>query len=524
MSGYLALVLHAHLPFVRHPEHERFLEESWLFEAITETYLPLVQLLEDWQRDGVPARLTLTLSPTLCSMLLDPLLTDRYQRHLERLIELAEKEVVRTRWERDTQPLARMYHDRFLKVRETYLSYQRNLVGAFRTFQENGSLEIITTAATHALLPLLASHPPALRGQIFTARDHYRHCFGRNPRGIWLPECAYTPGIEQLLQTAGIRWFTLDTHGLLQATPRPRYAVFAPIFTPDGVVAFGRDLDSAKQVWSRDAGYPGDPRYRDFYRDIGFDLDLDYVQPYLPSPMHRGFTGIKYHRITGPTGAKDFYDSGLALHTAREHAAHFLDARSSQITRLTDLMDRPPLIMAPYDAELFGHWWYEGPTFLDALVRGIAEPRHNLALVTPEGYLRRHPTHQVARPGGSSWGEDGYLRAWLNESNAWIEPHLRVARERMTELVTRFSRADGLVHRALQQAARELMLAEASDWPFILHTGTSPAYATRRVKSHLLRFLALFEQLNSNTLDPFWLGRIEAVDNLFPDLDPYHWA
>jgi hypothetical protein len=191
MQGYLSLVLHAHLPFVRHPEHEKFLEEEWLFEAVTETYLPLLEVLEGWRRDGMDTRLTLCLSPTLCAMLRDPLLQDRYVRHLNGLIELAEKEVHRTYWDRAYHGLALFYHERFQRLRDRYFNYGRDLVGAFAGFQNAGTLEIITTAATHGLLPLLAGHPPSIRGQILTARDHYRECFGRNPRGIWLPECAY---------------------------------------------------------------------------------------------------------------------------------------------------------------------------------------------------------------------------------------------------------------------------------------------------------------------------------------------
>ena len=178
MSGYLALVLHAHLPFVRHPEHERFLEENWLFEAITETYIPLIQVMDGWLREGMETRLTLTLTPTLCSMLLDPLLQERYSAYLNGLIDLAEKETHRTHWDQGLRPLSEMYLDRFLGVRETYAAYGKNLVGAFRKFQEEGKLEIITCAATHALLPLLENYPNSLRAQILVARDHYRSCFG----------------------------------------------------------------------------------------------------------------------------------------------------------------------------------------------------------------------------------------------------------------------------------------------------------------------------------------------------------
>jgi 1,4-alpha-glucan branching enzyme len=524
MPGYFSLVLHAHLPFVRHPEHQKFLEESWLFEAITETYVPLLQVMDRWRRDGVNWRLTLSLSPTLCSMLQDPLLQDRYERHLNELVELSEKEMHRTTWDRAFQSLAGLYRRRFIGVRDTYLNCCRNLVGAFSECQAQGKLEIITTAATHALLPLLAGHPPAIRAQILTACDHYRSCFGCAPRGLWLPECAYFPGVEAFLQEANLRWFIVDSHGLLNAEPRPRYGVFAPVFTLNGIAAFARDQESSRQVWSKQEGYPGDARYRDFYRDIGFDLDFDYVKPHLPSPEHRGFTGIKYHRITGETADKQIYDRDLALRAADEHTTHFLNARVAQVEKLSAVLDRPPLVLAPYDAELFGHWWYEGPEFLDLFVRKACYDQKTFKLITPEDYLRQHPTNQISTPSPSSWGEQGYWRVWLNEKNEWIYPHLQVAQERMTELARQHPKPTALQQRALKQAARELLLAQASDWPFILRTGTSPGYARKRVKDHLLRFIALHEQLTSTHVDEQWLAEIEQRDNLFPDVNPRYWA
>jgi 1,4-alpha-glucan branching enzyme len=526
MQGYLSIVLHAHLPFVRHPEHEKFLEESWLFEAVSETYIPLIQTMENWQRDGIRTRLTLSLSPTLCTMLQDSLLRSRYERHLNSLIDLAEKEIHRTHWDRAFRELAWMYHHKFSLARETWRYYQGNLIGAFKRFQDEGSLEIITTGATHGLLPLLANHPPSIRAQILTARDHYRTCFGRDPRGIWLPECAYTAGVETVLQEANIRWFILDTHGVLHARPRPRYGTFAPVFTPNGIAAFGRDFDSSRQVWSKHEGYPGDPRYRDFYRDVGFDLDFDYVKPHLPSPDNRGFTGMKYFRITGGAGQKEIYQRDHALKAASGHAQHFLDERVRQVQGLAGILDRPPIIVAPYDAELFGHWWYEGPEFLDYFARKAFHDQRTVELITPGEYLHRHASNQIATPSASTWGEEGHLRAWLNESNEWIYPHLQVAQERMTALVKKFSRrkTNGVLQkRALKQAARELLLAQASDWPFILRAGTSPDYARRRVKDHLLRFIALHDQLTATTVDEHWLADIEARDNLFPDVDWNYW-
>ena len=210
--------------------------------------------------------------------------------------------------------------------------------------------------------------------------------------------------MEAYLQEANIRWFIVDSHGLLHANPRPRYGVFAPIFTQNGIAVFGRDMESSRQVWSRTEGYPGDARYRDFYRDIGFD----YVKPHLPSPENRGFTGIKYHRITGGNAPKLPYQPAAAAEAVDAHAAHFLKSRVAQIEELSTILDRPPLVISPYDAELFGHWWYEGPEFLDLFVRKAYFDQKAFEIITPEQYLRRHPTNQIATPAASSWGEEGY--------------------------------------------------------------------------------------------------------------------
>src|SRR5208282_3632225 len=271
-------------------------------------------------------------------------------------------------------------------------------------------------------------------------------------------------------------------------------------------------------------GYPGDERYRDFYRDIGFDLDFDYVKNYCPAPGLRGFTGIKYHRITGGTGEKQVYDRAAALRAADSHAAHFLNARMEQLGKLGAILDRPPLVLSPYDAELFGHWWYEGPEFLNYFVRKAYYDQQAFTLVTPGDYLRRYPTLQVSTPAASSWGEEGYWRVWLNESNQWIYPHLRVVQSWMNSLADRFTKPTPVQERALQQAGRELLLAQSSDWPFILRTGTSPDYARKRVKEHLLRFIGLHGQLTTTCIDEPWLAHIESLDNIFPDIDYRYWA
>jgi 1,4-alpha-glucan branching enzyme len=456
-------------------------------------------------------------------MLRDPLLQQRFSRRLDNLIALAESETRRTLFEPRLRVLAADYLDRFLRLRQLWADCACDLVHAFGQLQAAGRLEIVTCAATHALLPLLASHPPSLQAQIRTACDHYCDCFGRRPAGIWLPECAYVEAVEPVLKEAGLRWFVLERHGLLHAKPQPRFGTYAPILTPHGLAAFGRDGESARQVWSRTEGYPGDPRYRDFYRDIGYDLDWEYIQPHLPSPEHRGFTGLKYYRITGQTEQKEVYERGPALAAVASHAEHFLAARRRQVREAGNMTGRPPLLLMPYDAELFGHWWHEGLDFLDAVARGALGFPDELRLVTPGEYLLSHPTHQVAAPAASSWGEHGYFEVWLNETNDWILPRLAGAQERMTAMARRAGAVGEVEGRALRQAARELMLAQASDWPFLLRTGTSPDYARRRVTDHLHRFNQLYDQILAGDVDESLLAAWEQQNNLFPDLDYRHF-
>jgi 1,4-alpha-glucan branching enzyme len=520
-QGYLALILHAHLPYVRHPEHERFLEEEWFYEAITETYIPLVKALDALLRDGVDFRLTMSLTPTLLSMLTDDLLQTRYVRHLERLIELSDKEITRTRHDERFHKLAKMYHALFVEARSIFCDrYGRNLTRAFRDFAASGKLEIITCGATHGFLPLLDLHREAARAQIQVAVQTHERILGVRPRGIWLPECGYAPGLDELLKEAGIQYFIVDNHAIIFGTPRPKFGVFAPVYCRSGVAAFGRDLESSKSVWSAEEGYPGDIFYREFYRDIGFDLDYDYVRPYLNGDGTRIHTGIKYYRITGHN-EKEPYVPELAEKKVAEHAGNFVFNRTQQVEYLHSLMGQEPLIVSPYDAELFGHWWFEGPQWLEVLLRKVHYDQSIVKTTTPAEYLTGHPRNQVVTPTLSSWGYNGYAEVWLNASNDWVYRHLHKAAERMITATNENRTADGLKKRALNQMARELLLAQSSDWAFIMKTGTHSSYAVNRTKDHLSRFERLWSQVRKNSIDSHLLGSIESMDNIFPQID-YH--
>lgn len=519
-KGYLALVLHAHLPFVHHPEYDRFLEEDWFFEALTETYLPLLNVFEGLQRDGIFYRVTLSLTPPLLSMMTDPLLQQRYVRYLdERLRALRRGELNRTRDDPYFHPVVEFYVHFFEQLRSQFVDrYQCDVTRAFRQLMETGSLEIITCGATHGYLPLLAPQEESLYAQLSMAVRTHERILGRRPTGIWLPECGYVPGLDRILAEFGLDFFFVDSHGLLNAEPRPRYGIHRPARTPGGPAAFARDYASSKQVWSAEEGYPGDAVYREFYRDAGFDIHLPHIQ----ALQHAGiptFTGLKYHRITGPGDWKEPYHPELARERAAEHAGNFMFNQQRLVESLEPQFDQPPLIVAPYDAELFGHWWFEGPQWIDFLFRKMACDQQDIQAITPREYLDRFGELQTLQPPECSWGAGGFHEVWLNGSNDWMYPHLHDAAERMSRAVQDYPDANGDLRWALDQAARELLLAQSSDWAFIMKTGTSVEYAIQRFKTHLHRFNRLMEMADSSQFDHPYLHAITDRDNLFPDMD-----
>lgn len=515
MRGSLALVLHAHLPFVRHPQHEFFDEENWLFEAISESYVPLLKMMQRLLRRAVPFQITVSVSPTLCAMLSDPLLRERYLRHLHQLAGLLERECDRNCADKRLLALSQFYRDFFADTRRTFAEeWDCDLLGVFRQLRGAGAVEIIASAATHAILPILQQSPGAAHAQIAIGCDQFRETFGGEPAGFWLPECAYANGIAKSLQAENIRWFIVDAHALEQALPPARRGSFAPCFTKAGPAAFARNVQASRQVWSAEQGYPGDPAYRDFYRDIGFDLSSEELAPFAEGT----FTGIKYHRVTGGEAPeKQIYDRTSAEERARRHAYHFVEECIGQLRSLA-ADDWSPILVVPFDAELFGHWWFEGPLFLEHVILAAAE--NSLLLTTPGEFLTQHSTQQVVEPAASSWGDGGFLHVWLDQKCGWIYPRLFTANSRMRTLARSRSRgATADDDRVLRQLARELLLAQASDWPFLIRNDTAKDYATRRVTDHLSRFAELAAQFERRKVERDFLAQCEGQDNLFPNVD-----
>lgn len=519
-KGYQIIVLHAHLPYVRHEGYNPpFIEENWLNEAINETYLPLLKVFRTLRDEGVHFKITMSFTPTLVSMLRDEYLQKKYLNFIEKLIELANKEVKRTTYDPHLNYLSKRYLETFEENRNLFLFLDKDIISGFQEFHRNGSLEVITSAATHGFLPLLESEPSTIRAQISLGRRIHRNTWGVEPRGIWLPECGYYKGLEKYLSAEGFRYFIVDSHGVNHAHPRPKFGVYAPVEIGSGVFAFPRDPRSSGQVWSAQEGYPGDFRYREYYRDIGFDLDYEYVKDYIHPDGVRHNTGIKYHRITGKTDYKEYYQPDWAMEAAGNHAEDFMRSRIEQSRQFFEEEGQPAVIVSPYDAELFGHWWYEGPKFLEFLFKKIHFDQDEITTIHPMQILGVLPRIQSVEMQMSSWGEGGYADVWCNPTNEWIYPHVMECSISMNEMAhLHFKTTDPLKVRVLNQMARELLLLQSSDWPFIMKTGTMVNYAQKRVKVHTNLFLELKRMLTTGEINEERLKQIEAEHPIFPDI------
>ncbi|MBS3946863.1 MAG: DUF1957 domain-containing protein [Dethiobacter sp.] len=517
VGRYLSLVLHAHLPFVFEADEPHYLEERWFYEALTESYLPLLLSLERLAEEDVPFCLTFSLSPTLLAMLDNPVMARRYNDYLGSLILLAESECRLTRQDGELNRLAKFYLERFQYLQAAYQErYQRNLIAPFAQLHKQGKVELITTCATHGYLPLMKTRE-AIRAQVVTGVRAFAGRFGFTPPGIWLPECGYFPGLDEVLAEEGIGYTFVDSHGLRHAFPVPQNDVYAPVRTAAGVVFFARDPETSAQVWSVDSGYPGDPDYREYYRDIGFDLDEKYLRKFLPYNV-RVNTGLKYYRVTGKGQHKELYHPERALARAREHAGNFNFNRTKQLEHLEAVCSRPPIVTALYDAELFGHWWFEGPTFLAEAVRQMTRNGDAFALTVPSRYLDEHGPAETVELSHSSWGEGGYSKVWLNPSNDWLYPRYHRAESALVayDSVRTTSVSE---ERLRSQAARELLLAQSSDWAFMINAGTTEEYARQRALRHLENFARLEEMLETGAVDAEVLAGLERrVAGLFPDL------
>ena len=558
--GAFTFVLHSHLPYLRFGGRWYHAEE-WIHDTLIDTYIPLLDLLYDLKDEGVPYKLALGLSPLLAEQLADPLVIQHFSPYIDEQIAAAEKDMhyfESEAYDEHLRFLAEWYRDRFRHIKQAFdQRFQHNLIGAFRRLQDEGYIEIITTAATHAYLPLLA-RDGSINAQIKTAIKSYQRLFGRAPQSFWLPDYGYRParitetgrerpGIEQWLAANGITNFIADTHTITRGHPvgvasgevigvygsipklytlpanayfyeDPRdVSTFTPYFVheagsePDvddqaSVAVIGRNKRLGLQVWGSDLGYQRDFDYRGYHR-------------------RAGTSGLRYWRVTGENVDpinRDTYHPDWAAYKIEQHAEHFAHLVGDQLRRYNHSSNGEyGLVTASFTGELFGRWWFEGVAWLGKVLRHLA---HNpdIDLTTPGRFVAQHPPTQSLDLPESSWGTGGVHFLWNNEENHWMWSPIHAAEERMERLADHFTAPTDAERVVLAQAARELLLVQSSDWEFLVTSDEARAYAIRRFSQHLDRFEWLAESLEEGQPDANAARAWYEQDKVFADID-YRW-
>lgn len=544
-------MLHTHLPWVL--GHGGWPHgEVWLYEAAAECYLPLLRLLDRLDREGRPGSLTVGITPVLAEMLATPRFREGFLAYVDERARRAESDR-RAFVGEGNDPAARLasaWSDFYEQAKSDFLeTYVQDLIAAFRRLQDRNRIEILVSAATHGYLPLLG-RDESIEGQLATGIETYRRHFGRAPRGVWLPECAYRPGatwsrpvgpsrvwsrpgLEEPLARHGLRHFFVDTHLVAGGAPigtyddrleerrldavrpatglSPNAAYTVEASRGRRVSVLARDPRASVQVWSADYGYPGDGAYLEFHRKRGRD-------------------GLRYWRVTDrrlPLEAKILYDPLAATERAEAHADHFASLVLDTAREVRERTGRPAVVVAPFDTELFGHWWFEGPRWLEGVLRRL---EGKVDAVTASNSLEALPPRTTVRLPEGSWGQGGHHWVWLNDDTRWIWEHVYRAEDAFADAVrASVGRSDPRSDRILRQMGRELLLLEASDWPFLVTTWAARDYAEARVKAHVEAFERLrgmLDRLGDRPLtadDEAWLAALEARDSPFADLDPDMW-
>ena len=531
-QAVISFLLHGHAPFFRHPfglltrpsgsgaldpGEGATHQELWFFESLSETYIPLLEVFDRLDRDHIPFRMGLSLSPTLCHMLSDELLIQRYLEYTEKQVEFGARELERSAGDSKLYSLVKRFYNRIVDKRKLFTErYEKNILKGFDHYQKKGRIELFATAATHVFLPFYTAYPEAVQAQFEVAISAYRGNFGKCPQGFWLPELGWKADLDFWLRAYNFSHTIVDAHALIFGRPFAEKGSFYPARTPLGTFVFGRDFYAAQDI----AEMTKDPVYRYNRRDQGFELPADRVKPFLGPQGSRTGTGYKYWASGEDGSGRALYNPTAAVKKAKGQARAFLDARLSRLKTAAGLMDEPALSLCAFEIDSFGRFWHEGMQFIETFFREGAASGE-VQFMTPSEYLcKQNPaTFQTLIPEFSSWGPNGYAETWLDASNDWMYCHTMRALERMVEIAERFPDSTGLKERALNQAAREILLVLASDWSKMLYKQENSDYAHSRIESSLRNFTTIYEALGSNYISTEWLTQLERRHNIFPNIN-----
>jgi 1,4-alpha-glucan branching enzyme len=487
-------------------------EESWFFEAVSETYIPLLMLFDRLEADHIPFRLGISLTPVLAQMLNDEYHQKKYLAHREHQIDFGKREIERLGRESAQCLLAKRRYDRAIDQRAVFITrYEGNIFKALESYQQKRKIEFLAAPATPAFFPFFSSYPEAIQAHMETAISFYRYTLGINPQGFLLPEMGWSKELDPFLRSYGFNYTIADSHGFVFGNPPPSRGTFYPVRTPQGVSILARDFCACSDI----SRIRKEGSYLDTGRDIGYELTLDDIAPFIAQNGARCQTGFKYWRADGSP-----YNPDTASAAVRENARTFLESCRDRLDSAMRYMPELPLSLCAFNADSFGRHWYEGPQFLENLFRLAADYR-DLQFMTPSEYLYLQPISslEVSLPEYSSWGDNGYTETWLDSSNDWVYRHLNRSIDRMIELADRFPKNSSLKERALNQAAREILMAMASDWSSFLYRQECTAYARRQIEDALRNFTTIYESLGTNYISTEWLTSLERRHDIFPHIN-----
>ena len=546
--GSFVFMLHSHLPYYRMAGMWPFGEEN-LYECMSETYVPLLNAISElYEEEGIKAKLTVGVTPILAEQLNDEHLKEGFIEYLDSRIEAVAKDLERypdpnVEHSQHLKYLAKYYYDWFNHIKDCFVNkYNKDLIAAFKKYQDLGCIEITTSGATHGFSPLLATDSN-LNAQFKVGSDTTKRLFGKKAKGAWLPECAYRqgyefvgkdgkkkwrPAIEVTLQNNDIEYFFTESHvieggnsvgnrrvvgiyGNIEYIPLPHreatgYDTYSAYWLPDAQVAvMGRNDRAGFQVWSAADGYPGDGVYREFHKK-----DAN--------------SGMNYWRITSSTtdlGDKMLYDPVLAMNQVNSNSDHYTTLLYNLLNDHKKATGKEGLLMVSFDTELYGHWWFEGVEFIKQVVRKLHNFIPEIERYTAGEYLEKHPPVDTIQIPESSWGQGGHFYVWLNHLTEWMWPIIHACEKRIINIVSNYEKIpeDKLLLRALNQLARENLLLQSSDWPFLITTWQAKDYATDRFNEHVERFGIIADMIESGNINDEELKKIESIDNCFPVID-----